>query len=249
MLCRLAPFTDSASHSIPGRFALNYKGIPYRTEWVEYPQIAPLLTSLGVEPYPAPTLRPYTLPAIYDPRTQRALMDSIKIATYLDETYPDTPALLPPPTRAFHYVFQDALLRTVHERLIPLLIPTCIVKLNPPSQLYFRETREVTFGCKVEELSPPEKRAEQWAAVEKGFSVLASWFEAAGDDRLLIMGGDVSGGVSGVCHADTAIAGLLMWIRQVYGEESKEWQRVENFDGGRWGHFLDYFEKWADTSR
>lgn len=28
------------------RAALNFKGIPYKTEWVEFPDIAPLLQSL-----------------------------------------------------------------------------------------------------------------------------------------------------------------------------------------------------------
>lgn len=230
------------------RFTLNYKGIPYRTEWIEYPEIAPLLTSLGVEANPPPTPFPFTLPAIYDPRTRIAMMDSIKIARYLDETYPDTPVLLPPETRVFQHAFQDALSSAVHAKLIPLLICACVTKLNPPSEAYFREAREITFGCKVEELSPPEKRPEQWAVVEKGFGVLASWFGAAGDDRLLLMGGGPAGDASCVRHADISIAGLLIWVRAIYGEQSEEWRRVEGFDGGRWKRFLDFFEQWADTS-
>ncbi|KAH9930239.1 uncharacterized protein B0H18DRAFT_873330 [Fomitopsis serialis] len=229
------------------RFALNYKGIPYRTEWVEYTEIASLLTSLGVEASPSPIS--FTLPAIYDPRTGTAMMDSLKIARYLDETYPDTPVLLPPDTRVFQHAFQDALLSAVHMKLIPLLICACVTKLNPPSEAYFREAREVTFGCTVEELSPPEKRPEQWDAVEKGFGVLASWVETAGDDRLLLTGGGPAGDASRVRHADISIAGLLIWVRAIYGEESEEWRRVKSFDGGRWKRFLDFFEQWADTSR
>ena len=80
--------------------ALNIKGLPYRTEWVEYPDIAPLIKSFGLPPNPnAPT--PYTLPTIYDPRTKRAIMDSMEIAKYLDDEYPETPAVLPKEVRAY----------------------------------------------------------------------------------------------------------------------------------------------------
>lgn len=82
-------------------FALNIKGIPYRTEWVEYPDIAPLVKSFGLPPNSNSPIVPYTLPTIYDPRTKRAIMDSAKIAKYLDDEYPDTPAVLPKEVRAY----------------------------------------------------------------------------------------------------------------------------------------------------
>ncbi|TFY50400.1 hypothetical protein EVJ58_g11064, partial [Rhodofomes roseus] len=145
--------------------------------------------------------------------------------------------------------FQPSLFSTVHEKLVPLLLGPCIEKLNPPSALYFRETREVLFGCKVEAISPPEKRAEQWAALEKGFSVLASWFEAAGDGRLLLGGGGPAGDASRVSHADISVAGILIWVRIILEEESEEWRRIESFDGGRWKRYLKFFEQWADISR
>ncbi|KAI0682851.1 hypothetical protein BC835DRAFT_807562, partial [Cytidiella melzeri] len=53
------------------RYALNYKGIPYRTEWVEYPDIEPLCKKIGG----SATAKKedgrdhYTLPMIYDPST------------------------------------------------------------------------------------------------------------------------------------------------------------------------------------
>lgn len=82
------------------RFALNIKGLPYRTEWVEYPDIAPLIKSFGLPPN-LNSYMPYTLPTIYDPRTKRAIMDSMEIAKYLDDEYPETPAVLPKEVRAY----------------------------------------------------------------------------------------------------------------------------------------------------
>lgn len=42
----------------------------------------------------------YTLPIIYDPSTDRVVADSLEIAKYLDEQYPETPNVIPPGTDA-----------------------------------------------------------------------------------------------------------------------------------------------------
>jgi hypothetical protein len=76
---------------------LNYKGLAYKTEWIEYPDIADLCKKIGAEP----TMirkdgRPYySLPVIQDPKTGAVISDSARIAEYLDETYPDTPKVFP----------------------------------------------------------------------------------------------------------------------------------------------------------
>lgn len=88
-------------HSHVGtRYLLNIKGLPYRTQWVELPDIADLLKALGVSPNLASPF-PYSLPAIYDPRTKRAIMDSAEIAKYLDDEYPATPVVIPKELRAY----------------------------------------------------------------------------------------------------------------------------------------------------
>lgn len=238
----LTTFSDS--------IALNYKGIPYRTEWVEAPDIQASLESLGVEPNPPSAYAPYTLPAIYDPRTRTSVMDSAKIAAYLDKTYPDTPAILPPATRVLQFAFLDAMYSAVEQPLSKTTIHPCNEKLNPPSRAYWREKLEGIFGCRLEDLSPPgsEQRTQQWAAAEKGLSTVASWFDAAGDDRLLLLGGGADGRDSPICYADTVIAAVLIHTRFALGEQSEEWRRIEGLDNGRWKRYLDYFEKWADVS-
>ncbi|KAH9832520.1 uncharacterized protein C8Q71DRAFT_776830 [Rhodofomes roseus] len=227
------------------RLALNYKGLPYRTEWVEYPELTPLLSSLGVQPSESAASPPYTLPAIYDPRTRKAIMDSYKIALYLDSTYPDTPALVRAETRVFHAAFEHAFDMVLRRHLRPLVLHRAAAVLSPPSAKYFLETREKALGFKLEELSPPgsAKRVQDWAEVEKGFSVVASWFEAAGDGRLLLSGDGT------LTHADTHVAGCLMWLRLVFGPESEDWRRVEGLNGGFWKRYLAGFAKWMDTSR
>ena len=62
-----------------------------------------LLQSKGI------TQPPYTLPAIEDPNTGAFIIDSLAIATYLDDTYPNTPKVLTPAVRPlleeFEHVF------------------------------------------------------------------------------------------------------------------------------------------------
>ena len=97
MITRYA-FNRSSSLSNPDRhhlvrYCLGYKGLPFTTVWIELPDIAGLLQSKGI------THPPYTLPSIEDPNTGGLIIDSLVIAGYLDETYPETPKVLSPAAR------------------------------------------------------------------------------------------------------------------------------------------------------
>ncbi|KAH9914342.1 uncharacterized protein B0H18DRAFT_136808 [Fomitopsis serialis] len=224
------------------RYALNLKGLPYRTQWVEYPDIAALLQSFGLEPTDPGTILPYTLPAIYDPRTKRAVAESAKIAAYLDDTYPDTPAVLPKELRAFQAAFQHGFGTVVQPAVLPLFLPRTLPILTPASQPYFRRTREQMFGTKMEEICPPPQYAAQWAEIERAFGVLAGWMDDAGDGRFTMLGGAVT-------HTDLSVAGWLVWMRIVTGKESEEWRALEGWHGGRWKRLMDLVEPWYDYSR
>ena len=88
------PVEENACSPNPwkSRYALNFKHLPYTTTWVHLPDIANVRKSLGV-----PACRKfadgtdfYTLPIIVDPSTDAKVGDSLEIAIYLQETYPDT---------------------------------------------------------------------------------------------------------------------------------------------------------------
>ena len=96
---------NSSNHiklTVFSSYSLNYKGLPFRTVWVEYPDIESTLKAAGIvsntrkKPDGSPT---WTVPAIYDPKTKTGITESFAIAEYLDKTYPDTPLLIPPGTR------------------------------------------------------------------------------------------------------------------------------------------------------
>ncbi|KAF8509530.1 hypothetical protein BU17DRAFT_70416 [Hysterangium stoloniferum] len=67
---------------------LNYKGIPYNTVWVEYPEIAATMRKIGAAPTSTkPDGSPhYTIPM----GSPTVISDSWKIVEYLEETYPSS---------------------------------------------------------------------------------------------------------------------------------------------------------------
>ncbi|KAL6876827.1 hypothetical protein J3F83DRAFT_727218 [Trichoderma novae-zelandiae] len=75
------------------RLLLNYKGLDYKTEWLNYPEIAPRL-----RPHlpPNETGRAYSIPAIQFP-DGTYMMDSRKIAEAIDQKHPSPPVHLDTP--------------------------------------------------------------------------------------------------------------------------------------------------------
>ncbi|KZT66113.1 hypothetical protein DAEQUDRAFT_635715, partial [Daedalea quercina L-15889] len=226
------------------RYLLNLKGLPYRTQWVEYPDIASLHKSFGLPPTYPGAIMAYTLPMIYDPRTKRVIADSIKIAAYLDDEYPETPAVSPKELRAFQAVFTEAFMGELGPAITPLFLPRQLPLLQPASQPYWRRTREQMLGGgRLEDVCPPEKYAAQWAEIERAMGVVATWLDSACDGRITFLGG--AAGLEGAprfTHADLCVAGFLLWMRIVTGRESEEWRNVEGWHGGRWKKLMDLLE-------
>ncbi|KZT69520.1 hypothetical protein DAEQUDRAFT_756893 [Daedalea quercina L-15889] len=230
------------------RYLLSLKGLPYRTQWVEYPDIAGLHKSFGLPPIQPGASAEYTLPMIYDPRTKCAVADSMKIAEYLDEEYPETPVVSPKELRAFQATFDQAFMGMFLPAIAPLFVLPVHLLLQSPSQPYWRRTREQALGSKLEDVCPPEKHAAQWAEVERALGEVAKWLDSAGDGRITYLGGDVEAAPR-FTQTDLCIASFVLWIRIVTGRESEEWRKVEGWHGGRWKRLLDLLEPFADYSR
>ncbi|KAL3455041.1 hypothetical protein BJX64DRAFT_91276 [Aspergillus heterothallicus] len=74
------------------RQALNFKSLPYKTVWIDLPDITKTRTALDI-----PAGRKFadgtdfcTLPILVDHKTGEKLGDSLDIAIYLDEKYPES---------------------------------------------------------------------------------------------------------------------------------------------------------------
>lgn len=222
-------------HALPisFRFSLNCKGIPYKTTWIEYPDIEAHCKKLGIQAVDTkPDGRPhYTLPAIYDSATGLAIGDSIRIAEYLDEQYPDTPKLIPAGTEALQHTFNYAFSATMRA-ILPLVLFDVNTRLHPASQEYFARTKGEEVGGCLEKIIPNEKvREEKWRAVQAEFDRLDSWLQK-NPSGPFIMGDTIS-------FADCALAGCLLRMRIVWGEDSEGWSKIKSWHDGRWVKFLD----------
>ncbi|KAJ2915893.1 hypothetical protein MD484_g4524, partial [Candolleomyces efflorescens] len=227
------------------RLSLSYKKIPYKTQWLESPQIAPTLQKLNIPPtkYYDDGSPMYSVPAILDVddqtgETKAALAESYDIAVYLDEAYPLTPRLFPSDDDTAEL---ERIEKFVKREFMPMWPPSfyltvCKMMLpnfNPESRERFSKTCATDFlrGYGKERLEDiplsDEDRKDGWRKVREGFESLeegvlkAEWFSG-----------------SEISFADLVIGALLISIRVVFGEGSTEWKDVMGWSGGRWERFL-----------
>ncbi|KAF5346322.1 hypothetical protein D9758_011517 [Tetrapyrgos nigripes] len=231
----LIPFAADTYDTEARSYALNYKRIPYKVVWVEYPDIEGEMKKLGIQPtdtYPDGSPGPcYTLPAVYDPTTKRGISDSVLVARYLDDTYPDRPMLFPPGTRTLQAPWSDVLTWPFVAPMLQFMMPATTWFVNPPSEKFLRARNPIP----MEEVYPSgEKKVVEWQKVEKGFAKMEKWFEK---EDTFICGKTVT-------FADFALGAYLMWTKCVLGPDSEEWKDITSWNNGRWGKFLQSLEKY-----
>lgn len=176
------------------RLILNLKGIPYKTDWLEYPDIAPTLKPFGIPPSEPPASA-YSCPTIRI--SDKYVMDSRKIANVLEKEHP-----LP----SLH--LDSPVLKKVEE-----LAPQCVmpigpvfmpriprVVLNPRSAEYFEHTREERFGMTLSQLEKEKGGESAWKAAEPKWKELGTLLKAKGGP--FFMGKTVS-------YADLIVVGAL----------------------------------------
>lgn len=234
------------------RLILNYKRIPYRTCWVEFPDIEQTLRAINAPPTSIrPDGRPiYTLPAILDPTHVSSgtylnssgslpqphpvvLTHANTIAEYLEHTYPARP-VVPEGTRALQTLFVHYVAEVFVQPLLPIMVPLSHQRLPPHVQDHF------PVGVADQRDEYVRKREEQWAAVQAQFTFLAGIIEKnAGDgDGDVVMGYELT-------YADFAVCSVLLWIEKVAPHEG--WCRVREWDGGRWGRLWERCKAYMDV--
>lgn len=185
------------------RAALNYKKLPYKTEWIEYPDLAPKLSSYGVPKNEGPAAyTDYSAPAAKMP-DGKWIMDSRKIAEALDKLQP-TPSLHMDKGDVIDKV--QATVLDLFGQLRPEVMPRIPPKLlNPRSAEYFEETRAKRFGMPLSELAKSDGAGEQaWKNAEPSIKKLAEILrEKPGS---LALGEEVS-------FADFVIGGMFAMLK------------------------------------
>ncbi|KAI6031321.1 hypothetical protein BKA83DRAFT_4198617 [Pisolithus microcarpus] len=218
------------------RFVLGYKGLPFRIEWVEYPDIAPRMKAIGARQNKLLDGREmYTLPVLDDPNTGALITDSWEIAEYLEKTYPEK-SIFPNKSKG--------LIRAFDAALINLLQPVCKFPILRASEIlsersaeYYIATREAGFKEKLSEFSPEgPKRDEHWAIMERTFNTSKEWYDEEG--KKWLMGDTFS-------YADVITAAFLIWLKRVL--HGDEWEKIAGWHDGRWARLLADAEKECNT--
>lgn len=235
-----APGRSISPNTFKARVALTFKGLTFKTEWLQLPDIEPRLKEIGAEPTSTGKdgSPPYTVPVIHDHSTGRIVSDSMRIARYLDETYPDRPALFPHGVYAPIEMFDAYFFPTAILPGIELIIYGTMERTSPRCAEHMRRTRDKAFMARVAELAPPNpKRGPLLAAAKDGFSKVARILSANGGESPFFYGNTLS-------YADIIVVAYLLWIRASLGVESHECKEIEEWDNGRWVKLLSSTEKY-----
>ncbi|KAI0132941.1 hypothetical protein BJ170DRAFT_615792 [Xylariales sp. AK1849] len=214
------------------RLILNYKHIPYRTIFLDFPDIEPTLKGLGLVPSGSAAGPQYTVPAIHHVPTNTYMMDSDPIAQFLESTYPSPPVPLTSELGGQIWAQSRAVLGPAFRVSI---LPREIRILSPRGQEYFRRTREASLGPQFADLPDPDKEEQTWAAVGDGMRAVSELMQTHQADGPFILGARPS-------YSDFFIAGSLQSARVI---EEGVFQRIVEYPGfkGIYDGCLPYLER------
>ena len=218
---------------------LNFKGLRYCTEWVEFPDISKRGQEIGAKPT---TLNPdgsgemiWTCPMIRDPNhldprgNPTVLSDSTAIVKYLEERYPQ-PQIIPVGSAALHYGWSQFVHQNLSTSLAKLVVPLCPAVLSERGKEYFIATRERWWGP-LEEMCPDRSKA--WDSVKDALDKIAIALDSNGESEkgLTVVPGKVT-------YADFVIIAPLLWASVII--DKVEMDALRSWNNGRWGAILDF---------
>jgi len=237
-------------NSYKTRATLNYKGIPYRVQFVSYPDIEPTLKALGAPPG-SPVAPIYTLPVIADPSSDpngkpTFVSESFQIALYLEDKYPAPkyPTIFPPGTRAMQEITSTYFVQEAGNSVRPITIPLVarVGFLDERSHEYFNRTRT----NKLKEYAILAKsESKLWGEIHdkwEDFGNKLDFNNGPDEQGPFVMGKQMS-------FTDFTIGGIIHWLRRVDDAEGMpRWKNMAQWQGGRWARLWAEFEKLEKNS-
>ena len=233
------------------RVALNYQGVPYTQSYISYPDIRPILESLG-HASQKPDHSDQTLPAIYHPESLQdkvpggqVMIESMDIAFHLDELHPEHPLFPATPSSTREKTVELVQhVATLYQktfgagRAMKIAIPKVPTYLDDRGAEYFLRTRTASHPQKKSPLEWPSKDPEEdWSAYEKTLGPIAELLarDASGP---FFMGETFS-------FADAIAVAHMIWFER--GDEAYL-KRISRVHGGVFGKLYDRVkaEGWID---
>ncbi|EFI27356.1 hypothetical protein CC1G_14829 [Coprinopsis cinerea okayama7 len=226
------------------RLCLNYKGIPYQTEWVDYSKIEEFAKAKGIPPTGTrPDGSPhYTIPFIYDSDKSVYISDSFRIAQYLDEAYPDTSKLIPAGTGALQAGWSQST-EPLRIKLTPLIgckgvEYTSDEASRESGKEFIQKALNLPDWESVLEQARPEKQG--WKEVEKVFKDYAKILDQGKVGGDWVMGERFT-------FADVVLAAMILWTRSAWGKESEQYKLILGWDNGRWKRYIENVESYTNV--
>ncbi|KAK0657927.1 hypothetical protein B0T16DRAFT_402762 [Cercophora newfieldiana] len=213
------------------RFMFAYKGLDFKTEWVEYPDIKSRLEAHITPPWKQPI---YTIPTVRFP-DGTYLMDSKRIAEAINERYPNPPLRI----ESKHYTWLEknyGRLMTDFEGVYLPNIPRRL--LSEASQPYWYRTREEDVGMSLDQLEKERGGEVAWGLVEPLLKEVAGMLRENGEGPYFL-GKEVS-------YADFWWAGFLLFVRKIGEDLWEELVRRSGEDGGAHGELLEGVKVWCE---
>ncbi|KAE8423018.1 hypothetical protein BDV36DRAFT_279528 [Aspergillus pseudocaelatus] len=218
------------------RYALKFKGLTYRTEWVDLPEVASTLKRLGVPP--SRTFSDgspfYTLPIVEDPSTSEKLGDSFDIALYLDKAYPDAPRLFPPSSVGLHASF-NAHVDALFSRFVILFFHG--MPLDPETA----EVSHATFAARA-----GVKGWDELTVTGKAGQITLEGFKSALTELAKLHSYTEGPFLEGntVSYADFIVGGWLQFAKA----SLPEWGELQKWHEARWERLHLALEKYAKVA-
>ncbi|KAI1264455.1 hypothetical protein F5Y18DRAFT_82170 [Xylariaceae sp. FL1019] len=218
------------------RYALNYKGIPYHTEFVDFPDIPSVRQSLNVktiDTYADGSTR-YTLPILKDESTNALIGETWDMAVYLEKQYPQGPSLFPNGSIGLIKSFNEYV-----ETAFAPFQPLCIDEFpfNPETADKTKSNMLGRWGKKSwdEAILKPDARAQSLRNLAAVLTNVAALYELT--DGPFMMGGDKPS------FADFSVAARL----GIFECSMKEWNDIKEWNGGVWRRLLQALEPWKEV--
>ncbi|KAK7021803.1 hypothetical protein VNI00_017247 [Paramarasmius palmivorus] len=171
----------------------------------------------------------YTVPFIQDSSNGVVVSDSLRIAKYLDTTFPDTSQVAPADTGSQFLTSQEIMMRLYP--MYPLARPS----IHKSHSEAGKAVQERMYGL-VMELQPEEKVA----LLEKGKQGFMEVIDRAKGDVYLT-------GEHPVFIDFVLAAGGLIY-RATFGIDSAEWKEVASWKDGRWQRVVENMERYIQVA-
>ncbi|KAK4550501.1 hypothetical protein LTR36_000080 [Oleoguttula mirabilis] len=203
------------------RIALNFKRIEYKTEWVEYPDLAPKFKAVGIPPNDPGAFADYSSPTVRFP-DGTYVMDSVRIAKKLEEIFAEPSLHL----NSSASVEADELAHLLTMALLPGVMPSVVNDiLQEPSKSWFVEDREKRFGMTLEQLAQMAGGEPGWQKAEPTLQKVKELLnDGKKDDGPFVLGKTPS-------YSDLIIVAFFECIRRVSKDDYERLMRYDNSFG------------------